>query len=268
MSQKEERPELVFALVGAIGTDQTKVSQQLMTSLSRYGYETPDVIHLIERVHDFPRWSSKEKYRESPYNIRVDSHMTMGDEFREACDDPSALALLGIEYLRQIVRPKAIPDDDVGRAAPGHAYIFRSLKNPEEAELLRRIYQPNFFLLGTYTNREQRISRLSARIAESHQSARPADFRSQAEKLNTRDQVETGRQYGQNVEATFPLADAFIDCSNESTSQEEIDRLVDMIFGHPYRTPTRDEFAMFHAQGAALRSSDMDRSWCLKGRNK
>jgi cytidine deaminase len=38
-----------------------------------------------------------------------------------------------------------------------------------------------------------------------------------------------------------------------------LSRFVQLLFGHPFETPTRDEFAMFHAYAAALRSADLER---------
>ena len=36
-------------------------------------------------------------------------------------------------------------------------------------------------------------------------------------------------------------------------------RFIELYFGYPFFTPTREEFAMFHAQAAALRSAALPR---------
>lgn len=41
--------------------------------------------------------------------------------------------------------------------------------------------------------------------------------------------------------------------------QCELDRFLNLVFGHPFLTPTRAEHAMFHAQAAALRSAEPGR---------
>lgn len=38
-----------------------------------------------------------------------------------------------------------------------------------------------------------------------------------------------------------------------------VERFVELLFGYAYHTPTRDEYGMFHAQAAALRSSSLAR---------
>jgi cytidine deaminase len=46
----------------------------------------------------------------------------------------------------------------------------------------------------------------------------------------------------------------------ESKSGEyEVERFIDLLFGHPFHTPRPDEVAMYHAGAAALRSSDESR---------
>ena len=62
-------------------------------------------------------------------------------------------------------------------------------------------------------------------------------------------------EFGQNVRDAYPLADFF----TSADDQASIDRVVDIIFGHPFLTPTRDEYAMFVANAAALRSAELGR---------
>jgi len=60
-------------------------------------------------------------------------------------------------------------------------------------------------------------------------------------------------------EITFPRADVFISVHRPDQASAQVTRLLDLLFGHPFRTPTRDEFAMFHARASALRSADLGR---------
>jgi cytidine deaminase len=87
----------------------------------------------------------------------------------------------------------------------------------------------------------------------------PDARRPDAAKLIARDESEALIPYGQRVTDTFPLADVFVDASHPEKLQANIDRFVEILFGHPFHTPTRMEYGMFHAQGAALRSSDLSR---------
>lgn len=71
-----------------------------------------------------------------------------------------------------------------------------------------------------------------------------------------RDKKGEAGDFGQNVRDTFPLADVFI---TEDHKTDDLRRFIELLFGHPFKTPTTDEYSMFHAQAAALRSSDLSR---------
>lgn len=74
-----------------------------------------------------------------------------------------------------------------------------------------------------------------------------------------RDQADLEIDHGQNVQSAFPLADIFIDANNKINAERSINRFIELLFGHPFHTPTKDEYAMFHAKAAALRSADLSR---------
>ena len=78
-----------------------------------------------------------------------------------------------------------------------------------------------------------------------------------------RDQQETGTKLGQNLRDTFHRADVFFNAANTDQLRVDVERFLDLVFGTSIRTPTRDEFGMFHAQAAALRSADLKTTWNL-----
>ena len=55
------------------------------------------------------------------------------------------------------------------------------------------------------------------------------------------------------------MADVFVDARSRTGLTANLARFVELLFGHPFHTPTRDEYAMFHAHAAALRSADLAR---------
>ncbi len=87
----------------------------------------------------------------------------------------------------------------------------------------------------------------------------PTAFLDDAYALVQRDQAEEDRPLGQNVRDTFHLADFFIDGRSRQNVEQELGRVIEILFGHPFRTPTRDEHAMFLAEAAAMRSAEMGR---------
>jgi deoxycytidylate deaminase len=56
------------------------------------------------------------------------------------------------------------------------------------------------------------------------------------------------------------LADVFLDVGVERDEwKDQLGRFLDVLFSHPYKTPTRDEQAMFMAFAASLRSAQFGR---------
>jgi cytidine deaminase len=246
------RPELVFGLVGPVGSDLTRVSEQLALSLESQGYRS-HTIHLIELVHELDKWRNLE---EAPLDRRIETHMDAGNGLRRTLERGDALAMLGIGA---VVRTRVNLTADRSRPAEGNAYILRSLKHPHEVDTLRQVYGPSFLLIGVHCPREARIAHLASEIAKSHHEISSGGYREVAERLNQRDEAEVEEPFGQDVRRTFPAADVFIDGSVPDSSQRSVDRFTDLLFGHPFHTLARDEFAMFHAQAAALRSSALGR---------
>jgi cytidine deaminase len=77
--------------------------------------------------------------------------------------------------------------------------------------------------------------------------------------LIDRDQEEIGNKNGQNTRDSFHRADLFVDTGSPEKLEQSIERFVELLLGHPFHTPTREEYGMFHAQAAALRSAELGR---------
>jgi deoxycytidylate deaminase len=83
--------------------------------------------------------------------------------------------------------------------------------------------------------------------------------KSEALELITRDEHEDDG-YGQNTRETFHLADFFVaDEKNDDKLRYGIWRCLDLIFADPFITPTFNEYAMFMAFAASVRSGDLSR---------
>jgi cytidine deaminase len=182
--------------------------------------------------------------------------MTGGNRLREAINEGAALAKLAVRDVR-LLRRRRSGDDST--PADRTAYILRSLKHPDEAEWLRRMYGARFFLVGCHTPRGMRISTLASRIAASRFGGDAQQYRQHAEALATRDEREHDNVFGQNVSDTFSLADFFVDLTDKDQAKNALDRFVRLILSEPFHSPTIDEYAMFHAFAAAARSSDLSR---------
>ena len=250
-----EGPELVVGLVGAIGADLTWVSESLRRQLTTAGYCSSE-IRVSALLHDIAEYSSladitdRERY--------YDEHMNKGNEVCERLRRADAMALLALLQLRTCREDtNSAAGRDVGGPAERHAYVLNSLKRPEEIRFLKKVYGDAFVLLGAYASRETRRDTLASRIAGS-QNREADQCRHIAERLISRDESEA-TEYGQDVSHTFFRADAFIDATERPLAEGSIRRFVDVVFGHPFETPSRDELGMQHAFSSALRSADLSR---------
>ena len=114
---------------------------------------------------------------------------------------------------------------------------------------LRAVYTNGFYLFGVYTDEKIRIKNLISKNMEENAAIA----------LIKRDEAEE-EGHGQHTRDTFQMADCFIDF-NDSVEKlrMNIDRIISLIFGSPYITPTFGEYAMFSAYVASLRSADLSR---------
>lgn len=73
------------------------------------------------------------------------------------------------------------------------------------------------------------------------------------------DAKEKQEVHGQNVRDAFPLGDVFIDATTRDACETTLRRFIRLLFGNNRITPTHDEYGMYLAKSASLRSSDLSR---------
>jgi cytidine deaminase len=250
---EEPGPELFFALVYPVGTDAELVVETLSDALIDVGYH-PHVLHLIDELAP----SAQEQDVFKRYMKRMDE----GNDLRLRCKRPDAFALY---YGSQITKYRASTfaerEDPLDRTNSRWAYIIRSLKRPEEIDALRAMYGDALIVLAAHSPRSARSERLTWVIGTSGTEAgSPEARRPHADTLIARDETEAeDLEFGQRVSDAFPKADIFVDANHKETLKLSITRFIDTLFGYSFHTPTRAEYGMFHAQGAALRSADLSR---------
>jgi len=238
--------ELVIALVAAVGTDLSAITSVLRDRLKTFNYKTTEIKisnDIIAELRDVPQ---------SPYFDRVNALMTEGNALRKDTSDHAVLAQLAAAKINEIrVNSKPV-DESTGPLPPlpRQAFIISSLKHPAEVAALRKVYANGFFLIGVHGNKEMRYEYLDRNKKVPHE---------QIEQLFHRDQDEQ-EKHGQHTRDTYHLSDFFIDYGdNRSKFEKDVWRVLDLIFGKPFVTPTFDEFAMFMAFSASLRSADLSR---------
>lgn len=235
--------DLIFGITAPIGTDVEQLTNVLSKELSAYGYRS-EVFRLSSflQFDVFPNLTSEGK---SIARLLMDR----GDELRislESGDAAVALAIFRIHAAR-----KKIGDDSTGEK---RAWILRTLKHPDEVELLRKVYGSNFVSLSVGEAEESRRESLEQQIRS--RSPEITEPEAEASALISRDE-SSGTEFGQNVRKTNQLADFYLEIGASLVSDAK--RMVGLFFGKPFETPSKDEQAMFHAFASALRSSDPGR---------
>lgn len=232
-----DKSELVIALVGAVGTDLDKIDDILKNKLETfYNYKfqqiriSRDIIqkkYLVDDTNSFTR-----------INTLIDG----GNYLRKISGDNSILSLGAANMINSLRGGAKKPDKN--------AYIIHSLKHPEEIQRLREIYTTGVYVISVYSDTQRRASFLRDK-----KKIQPTEY----EKLMIRDEDES-EKHGQHTRDTFHMADFFVDLGADNDKLEnDLWRILEIIFGSPYKTPTFDEFAMFMAFSSSLRSADLSR---------
>lgn len=244
-------PELILAFVGPVGSGVTTTASMFANILeSNFGYRTyihklSSIIernaHLVNKSHD-PNAVGFQRIK-NLQDIGNCLRKTYGSSYiTERLVEKIATTRLeeGYDKTQEPFLPLPLR----------HVHIIDSLKNPDEAHLLRDIYEDTFWLVGVFAPTEVRKDRL--------RSSGLIDTEIQS--LIVRDEKENFA-YGQNVRDTIFDADFFVrnDQQNDEKLEERVARFLDILFNISVNSPTMDEAAMYTAVSAATTSACMSR---------
>jgi deoxycytidylate deaminase len=246
-------PELIFGIVGPIGVDIDAVVNALSKSLQSVNYNT-STIHLTKFIKD-PR--IQIQIDESSYFKRYKSLIEYGNEFRKLADSADAIAAIGIAKIRE---RRTELTQDVEQPAFGHAYIVRQFKRTEEVELMRQVYGRKFIQVSVFGSPADRRRILIEKIRSYNSSPKSdAQCETEAIELIDMDHNQKDDDNGQRLSEVFHLGDVFVDGINRDKAEETIDRFIRAFFGDTSVSPTKDEYGLYIATAAALRSVDLSR---------
>ena len=231
--------ELVIGLVCAVGTDYGPIRDSLERILKDYDYTTR-----VVRISDLITRFTTNPLPNSPETARISERMTAGNT---VCREKKRKDLWALAAIAEINAARE-RDTKGTHVQPRTAHIILSLKRPEEVATLRKVYGDGFFLIGVFATEKERLDYLIEKNA-------PKD---EAINLIKRDAEESTDPYGQYTTETFQLADVFVRFRNRAY-ERELQRFFDLVFCHPYITPTQFEHAMFLAYAASLRSAQLGR---------
>ncbi|WP_175422712.1 anti-phage dCTP deaminase [Vibrio parahaemolyticus] len=222
--------ELVIGIVSAVGTEYKRVTDPLIDRLKGFGYSVQEI-----RVSAcLPSFSGADEYE------RIKHYMQAGDALRENSENNAILAAGVAKNISSSRSP----------SNSKRAFIVNSLKHPREVEFLRKIYGDGFYLIGIHADEKRR---------HQHLTDDKGMTQAQANELIRIDEDESF-DHGQKTRDTYHLADFFLNLgSNNDQVKNRLQRFLELIFSHPYKNPTFDEFAMFMAFNSSVRSGDLSR---------
>jgi deoxycytidylate deaminase len=241
--------ELVLAVVGPVGSGVSTAADYLKEILSQTFHYTVFPTIKISRIiiEEAHRLSLAPPPAESRLDAYVETMQTIGNELRRKFGG-SYLAEKAIERIHRYREDSGGHDGQ--KAIPGRrAYIIDSLKNTDELELLRQIYEDTLCVFGVFAPDALRKKRLTS-------ASSPPD---QVAKIIDRDQNELAT-FGQKTRKVFVQSDFFV-CNDQKKEElrSKVERYLHLIFDTSIHTPTRAEAAMYEASAAAGRSACMSR---------
>lgn len=242
--------EIFIALTGRLGTDTRAIGAAIASAFAHYSYDcvSIQVSDLIREVYP------SEAIPEAP-DGRIERLMKLGTQYRRANGRADALAKLAV---LSVMKKRKELTGNIAKPSKRKVFLVNQLKRPEEIAFLREIYGKQLFIISCHAPYEHRLKKLEDQFLLNH--AEKADiehWRDSARNLIDKDDNEIQDPFGQRVQDAFPLADFFIDA--HKSLQNQARRFVDIVFGDPRISPTKDEFGSFLAASAALRSNDLSR---------
>jgi cytidine deaminase len=247
-----EFPELVFATTGPIGVDMDGLMGALEACLVDVGYSSAR----IKLSDEMQRLRVEANERPSGGDQLFHWKMDYANSLRIKFGLADLLARIALEAIRTQRRTLT---GDSKKPAPKQAYIVSQLKTPEEVDLLRKVYGRQFILIAAYTSKHERKERLVTKLrSQMSTNISDADLNHCAERLIERDANENV-SFGQKLRDTFHLGDVFVDGLEPRQMRLTLSRFVNALFGKNDITPSKDEYGMYMARSASLRSADLSR---------
>jgi deoxycytidylate deaminase len=268
--------EFVFAVVGHAGSGTSKVADTLARLLleRKFGNEPFEVVTLKARdvIKEWARNNGKLIPTETGVKLLSDVKKLQdyGDEMRaektkSGEEDHAAIARGFILRIRQQRAAKLGQScegyEEIAPDGKPRAYILDCLRHPAEANMLRRVYEDSFVLIGVVCEEEKRIGRISQKFSDGGRQAAIEFMKRDADAIE---------KYGQHVAAAFHLSDYFIDNTDDQFLKnkapnpdwdvvEKLSRLVKIVTHSELVRPAIAETAMHHARSAQMRSACLSR---------
>ncbi|RTR27007.1 anti-phage dCTP deaminase [Shewanella atlantica] len=239
--------ELVIGLCGPIGAGIKTLRTALEKQLKILGYQV-EHIYVSSLMNDID--TDKSPSITGSYDRYV-KRQDQGDKLRHRFSHQIlAEAIISkIATLKQQIKLNCEIEEDE-RFSGKVAYIVDQLKNPAEVELLRLVYQNNFYLIGVLRHESERKRNLR------DEKISPKDI----DDLIHRDRKSALKE-GQHTEKTILDADFFIKNNQSHISElnKKVVRILHLIHGKNGLSPSLLEKGMYSAFSSSLQSACLSR---------
>jgi len=272
LAKKFASHELVFGIVGHVGSGTSTIAETLQNVLGELQYDGNTYqCEIIKAREVIEKWADEigEEYpKAKPFSIDdVKQFQDLGDKLRKDHSDHAAVARRGVLKVREIRATfqgtELIEEEPVIPDGHPRAFILDSIRHPAEVKLLRHIYRDAFVLIGVVCEHGVRKTRISEKYRDAGLD--------QSDEFMRRD-AKAGPKHGQRVSDAFHLSDFFID----NTAQRYLDndprksnpdwdinesllRLINLVSHEKIERPKLNETAMYKAAGAGMRSACLSR---------
>jgi deoxycytidylate deaminase len=254
LSSNDNLSEIIIGLAGPVGVDLDSIFSFIKESLKIYSYDSTQ-IRLTDEIDKFFIYDVNVKNTDlcSEINYKIDK----ANSFREKFKDPAAMASLGVNAISEL-RGKI--SGAKNSPAFGNSFVIRQIKLPQEVDQFRSVYGSHFVLISAYASEEDRRKRLvETAKGRLPTNANKVDIEQSVRHLISRDENENDNKLGQNMRDAFHMADLIVHGIDKAKMKKDIDRFFAALFGSNKATPSKEEFAMYQAKSAALRSADLSR---------
>ena len=249
--------DIIIGFCGAIGAGINSLRTSLEEVLTESNYQV-EHIHISSIMKQFPEAEHILSSNPDSYT-RYKEGQTLGDALREKYNH-AILAEAAIskitkhrEEISLQIRPLSTEESEQAESTKSNtrvAYLVDQLKNPAEIELLRLVYQHNFYLIGTIRSEQERKRNLRDEGID----------KSKIDDLIHRDRKGKDK-FGQQTEKAILDSDFFIKNtqSHKTELKKKLLRFIRLIHGTNGISPTINEKGMYSAFSASLQSACLSR---------
>lgn len=246
----DDQREVFIGLIAPIGVNLDAVEKELSHSLDRVNYKSNNI-----RLTDiFKEIESTDKISYTDEYDRYKKLIAAGDKLCKDAGRNDILALYGIEALKRFG-----PRDKEDEVPQRVAHVFRQIKRPDEINTLKKVFGRNILFVACYSSKNDRKENLVKKLLKTNRGKNRTELEALALQIMSIDENEKEVASGQRVLECYPYADFVLDCTDNACLKRSSERLVDIFFGHPFISPSKDEYCSYFANAASYRSLDLSR---------